>query len=135
MPTTVNVPVLVGPVQLLYVQSMTINEGYRIERIMGSKFSQAIAPTTKTISIEAMLIGPDRLLLHEAIRANQHSLDADRLRRRRDGLRELAPHDAFDTIAFVDRHALDVEQLDGTDQDRDVDGGGHRRLPVILSLT
>jgi len=48
---------------------MTINEGYRIERIMGSKFSQAIAPTTKTISIEAMLIGPDRLQQKKALEA------------------------------------------------------------------
>src|SRR6266566_4596318 len=69
MPTNVNVPILVGPVQLLYVQSMTINEGYRIERIAGSKFSQAIAPTTKTISIEAMLIGPDRLVQKKALEA------------------------------------------------------------------
>ena len=36
---------------------MSISEGYRIERIAGIKFSQAIAPTTKSISIEAMLIG------------------------------------------------------------------------------
>ncbi len=69
MPTAVNIPVLVGPVHLLYVQSMTMNEGYRIERIMGSKFSQAIAPTTKTISIEAMLIGPDRLVQKKALEA------------------------------------------------------------------
>lgn len=57
----VNVPVYVGPVALMYVQSMVINEGYKIDRIVRSKFSQAIAPTTKTISIEAILIGPDRL--------------------------------------------------------------------------
>jgi hypothetical protein len=69
MPTSVNVPVLVGPVPLLYVQSMTISEGYRIERIAGSKFSQAIAPTTKTISIEAMLIGPERLQQKKALEA------------------------------------------------------------------
>ncbi len=69
MPSSFNVPVLVGPVPLLYVQSMTINEGYRIERIMGSKFSQAIAPTTKTISIEAMLIGPNRLVQKKALEA------------------------------------------------------------------
>ena len=67
MPAGVNVPVLVGAVPLFYVQSMNISEGYRIERIAGSKFSQAIAPTTKTISIEAMLIGPERLLLKKAL--------------------------------------------------------------------
>lgn len=69
MPTSVNVPVLVGRVPLLYVQSMTISEGYRIERIAGSKFSQAIAPATKTISIEAMLIGPDRLQQKKSLEA------------------------------------------------------------------
>ena len=69
MPINVNVPVLVGPIALLYVQSMTINEGYRIERIMGSKFSQAIAPTTKSISIEAMLLGPNRLVQKKALEA------------------------------------------------------------------
>ncbi|RKT08177.1 hypothetical protein BX286_6261 [Streptomyces sp. 3211.6] len=62
-----NIPVLVGAVPLLYVQSMTINEGYRIERIAGGRFSQATQPTTKTIAIEAMLIGPERLLLKKAL--------------------------------------------------------------------
>ena len=62
-----NTPVLIGPVQLLYVQSMTVNEGYKIERIAGSSFSQAIAPTTKTIAIEAVLPGPDRLLIKKAL--------------------------------------------------------------------
>ena len=65
----VNVPVLVGPVQLLYVQSMTVNEGYRIERIMGSRFSQATQPTTKTIAIEAVLLGPRRLEQRKALEA------------------------------------------------------------------
>jgi hypothetical protein len=63
----VNIPVLVGPVPLMYVQSMNVTEGYRIERIAGSKFSQAIAPTTKTIAIEAILLGPERLLLKKAL--------------------------------------------------------------------
>ncbi len=35
MPAGVNVPVLVGTVPLLYVQSMSISEGYCIERIAG----------------------------------------------------------------------------------------------------
>jgi cellobiose-specific phosphotransferase system component IIB len=61
MAVAVNVPVLVGPVQLLYVQSMTISEGYRIERIASSRFSQATQPTNKTITIEAVLLGPQRL--------------------------------------------------------------------------
>jgi hypothetical protein len=69
MPVGVNLPVLVGVVPLMYVQSMSISEGYRIQRIAGSKFSQAVAPTTKTISIEAILIGPERLLLKKALEA------------------------------------------------------------------
>jgi hypothetical protein len=60
-------PVLIGPVPLLYVQSMSISEGYKFEKIAGSRFAQAIAPTTKTIAIEAMLIGPERLLLKKAL--------------------------------------------------------------------
>ncbi|GAB2686957.1 hypothetical protein [Nocardia thraciensis] len=60
-------PVLVGPVPLLYVQSLTLSEGYRIEQIAGSAFSQALAPTTKTIAIEAVLPGPNRLLLKKAL--------------------------------------------------------------------
>jgi hypothetical protein len=64
-----NPPVLVGNVPLLHVQTLTMNEGYRIERIAGSTFSQAIAPTTKTISIEAMLVGPERLRLKKELEA------------------------------------------------------------------
>lgn len=60
-------PVLVGAVPLYYVQSMAISEGYRIERILGSRFSQATQPSVKTISIEALLIGPDRLVLKKAL--------------------------------------------------------------------
>ncbi|AZM46649.1 hypothetical protein DMB38_13265 [Streptomyces sp. WAC 06738] len=52
--------VLVGTVHLLYVQSVTMTEGYRVERILGSRFSQATQPSTKTIVIEAVLLGPDR---------------------------------------------------------------------------
>jgi hypothetical protein len=61
--------VWVGVVPLEYVQSMTISEGYRIEKIAGSRFSQAISPNTKTIAIEAMLVGPERLLLKKFLEA------------------------------------------------------------------
>lgn len=69
MPPQVATPVLVGTVSLLYVQSISVNEGYRIERIAGSSFSQAIAPTTKTIGIEAMLVGPQRLIQKKELEA------------------------------------------------------------------
>ncbi|MFL6126309.1 hypothetical protein [Actinophytocola sp.] len=55
-----NTPVLVGTVQLRHVQSLTVNEGYRVERIMGSRFVQATQPTNQTIAIEAVLLGDDR---------------------------------------------------------------------------
>src|SRR5690348_13653637 len=61
--------VYVGLTPLEYVQSMTISEGYRIEKIAGSRFSQAISPNTKTIAIEAMLIGRGRLLLKKDLEA------------------------------------------------------------------
>lgn len=67
--TAPNTPVLVGTVPLLYVQSLHLSEGYQIERVAGSRFSQAIAPTTKTIAIEAMLVGADRLLLKKELEA------------------------------------------------------------------
>ncbi|MGI5328748.1 hypothetical protein [Actinomadura nitritigenes] len=64
-----NVPVLVGPVPLLFVQSMTVTEGYEIERIAGTRFVQATQPTRKRIAIEALLPGPDRLALKKALEA------------------------------------------------------------------
>jgi hypothetical protein len=64
-----NPPVLVGTVPLLYVQQLSLTEGYQIERIAGSAFSQAIAPTTRTIALEALLPGPDRLVLKKELEA------------------------------------------------------------------
>jgi len=69
MAAGVNVPVLVGPVQLQFVQSITISTGYRIERIMGSRFAQATQPSTTTIAIAAVLLGPDRLLVKKELEA------------------------------------------------------------------
>ncbi|MEE1801920.1 MULTISPECIES: hypothetical protein [unclassified Streptomyces] len=59
--------VLVGAIPLLYVQSLTLSEGYRVERILGSRFAQATQPSTKTIAIEALLLGPDRLAVKKAL--------------------------------------------------------------------
>ena len=69
MAAGVNVPVMVGAVPLLNVQTITMSEGYRIERVAGSRFSQAVAPTAKTISIEAILTGRERLLIKKALEA------------------------------------------------------------------
>ncbi|MGW6058052.1 hypothetical protein [Streptomyces sp. NPDC055189] len=61
MTSAPNPPVLIGTVPLLYVQSITISEGYEVKRIADSQFSQALAPTRKTIAIEALLLGEERL--------------------------------------------------------------------------
>ena len=63
----INSPVLVGLVPLYNVQSLSLSEGYKIQRIAGSKFSQAIAPTNKTIAIEAVLVGNLRMLHKKAL--------------------------------------------------------------------
>jgi hypothetical protein len=64
-----NPPVLVGAVPLFHVQSIVLTEGYEFKRIENSGFSQAIAPTKKTITIDALLTGPERLLLKKALEA------------------------------------------------------------------
>jgi hypothetical protein len=58
----VSVPVLVGAVPLFAVTSFVIDEGYKIAAVASSNFMQMIAPTTKTIKIEALLIGEFRAL-------------------------------------------------------------------------
>ena len=56
----VNVPVLVGVVPLLMVQSYVVNEGYKSTSIAGSPLVQMVSPTTKTVTIEAFLVGAER---------------------------------------------------------------------------
>jgi hypothetical protein len=62
MPDRVNVPVLVGAVPLVAVTSFVITEGYRTTAIAGSSLVQMVSPTTKTITIEALLTGAWRAL-------------------------------------------------------------------------
>lgn len=62
-----NPPVLVGPVPLFAVQRLVLSDGYKIERIQGSRFSQAVAPTEKSITITALLLGQSRLLIKQAL--------------------------------------------------------------------
>lgn len=57
-----NIPVLVGAVPLLAVTSFVLNEGYKTAAIAGSSLVQMVTPTTKTISIEALLIKEMRAL-------------------------------------------------------------------------
>ncbi|MDR3470653.1 MAG: hypothetical protein P4M09_03025 [Devosia sp.] len=57
-----NVPVLVGVVPLLKVQSYVVKEGYKSASIAASPLMQMVAPTTKTISIEAFLVDAERAL-------------------------------------------------------------------------
>ena len=58
---SLNFPVLIGAVPLLAVQSYVVNEGYKTASIAGSPLVQMVSPTTKTITVEAFLVGPERL--------------------------------------------------------------------------
>jgi hypothetical protein len=62
VPHDLNIPVLVGPVPLLAVTSLVINEGYKTASIAGSTHTQLVGPTAKTISIEALLVKEFRAL-------------------------------------------------------------------------
>jgi low affinity Fe/Cu permease len=62
MAERINIPVLVGGVPLLAVTSLAINEGYKAAAIAGSSLTQMVAPTTKTITIEALLFNEFRAL-------------------------------------------------------------------------
>jgi hypothetical protein len=65
MPDRINVPVLVGLVPLFAVTSFVLDEGYKVVPIAGNlstQLKQLVAPTTKTISIEALLIDEFRAL-------------------------------------------------------------------------
>ncbi|MCF2436272.1 hypothetical protein LV779_25645 [Streptomyces thinghirensis] len=68
MPAGVNVPVLIGAVPLFTVTSLSLGEGYQVARIAGSRLAQLVAPTTKSISVEAVLVGRTRLLTKKAWR-------------------------------------------------------------------
>jgi low affinity Fe/Cu permease len=62
MAERINIPVLVGAAPLFAVTSLVINEGYKATAIAGSSLTQLVAPTTKTITIEALLIKEFRAL-------------------------------------------------------------------------
>lgn len=64
-----NPPVLIGGIPLTAVQSLVLSDGYKIEQVAGSKFYQALTPTVKTIQIEAVLVGQNRLLVKAALEA------------------------------------------------------------------
>ena len=66
-PKIVKSAVLLGVVPLAAVTSFQVTEGYKVAQIAGSStgsspFFQMIAPTTKSIAIEALLIGKQRAL-------------------------------------------------------------------------
>jgi hypothetical protein len=53
--------VLLGVIPLAAVTNFQLKEGYKVAQVAGSStFSQMIAPTTKTITIDALLIGAQR---------------------------------------------------------------------------
>jgi hypothetical protein len=55
-----NIPVLVGAVPLLKVQSLVVNEGYKATSIADSPLVQMVSPSTKTVTIEAFLVDAER---------------------------------------------------------------------------
>lgn len=67
MPGGVNVPVLVGAVPLFTVTSLTLTEGYQVQRIAGSRLVQLVSPTTRTIAVEAVLVGRTRLIVKKGL--------------------------------------------------------------------
>jgi hypothetical protein len=69
MVTTDNPPVLIGAVPLFTVTSLSLIEGYQVARIAGSTLVQLVSPTTRSITIEATIVGPDRLLVKKALEA------------------------------------------------------------------
>lgn len=69
MVADVNVPVLIGAVPLFTVTSLTLNEGYHVARISGSRLAQLVSPTARTISVEAVLVGRTRLLVKKGLEA------------------------------------------------------------------
>ncbi|AOP48608.1 hypothetical protein [Streptomyces lydicus] len=69
MAAGVNVPVLIGAVPLLTVTSLTLNEGYQVARIAGSRLAQLVSPTARTITVEAVLVGRTRLLIKKSLEA------------------------------------------------------------------
>src|SRR5262245_55449217 len=62
MADRINTPVLVGVVPLFAVTSFVVNEGYKTASIAGSALTQMVAPTTKTITIEALRYDQSRAL-------------------------------------------------------------------------
>ncbi|WEO99774.1 hypothetical protein A6P39_040220 [Streptomyces sp. FXJ1.172] len=69
MPAGVNVPVLIGAVPLFTVTSLTLSEGYQVARIAGSRLAQLVSPTTRTIAVEAVLVGSTRLIVKKRLEA------------------------------------------------------------------
>ncbi|MFD0277841.1 hypothetical protein ACFVHB_28580 [Kitasatospora sp. NPDC127111] len=69
MPAGVNVPVLIGAVPLFTVTSLTVNEGYQVARIAGSRLAQLVSPTARTITVEAVLVGQTRLIVKKGLEA------------------------------------------------------------------
>lgn len=62
IPATHGTPLLLGEVPLFAVTAFVVNEGYKTAAVAGSRLVQMLAPTTKTISIEALLVGEARSL-------------------------------------------------------------------------
>jgi len=67
-----NPPVLVGPVPLFKVQTYVVTEAFKSASIAASPFVQMVGLMTKTITIDALLVGVERAFrpLLEALAGN-----------------------------------------------------------------
>jgi hypothetical protein len=95
-----NQPVLVGIIPLFAVTNFTLTEGYKTAEIAGSTLKQLVRPTTKTINIQALLVGRDRALRPalEALSLSNRTLAAS-----------VAPLNRFTGITVVTKNSVNVE--------------------------
>src|SRR5947208_11949137 len=59
--------ILVGPVPLFAVNSMTLSESYKLPEIGKGDKSQWLGKVDDTVAIEGVLIGPDRFFYKAAL--------------------------------------------------------------------
>jgi hypothetical protein len=64
-----NIPVLIGLVPLFTVTSFTLDEGYQITNLAGSRLAQLTAPSARKMTITGTLVGRTRLVYRKGLEA------------------------------------------------------------------
>jgi hypothetical protein len=64
-----NIPVLIGLVPLFTVTSFTLDEGYRVTNLAGSRLAQLTAPSERKMTIQGTLVGRTRLVYRKGLEA------------------------------------------------------------------